>query len=377
MKGSIIKRGTKYAVRFDKGTTKGGKRAQGFKGGFKTKKEAQEYLNKVMYEIKEGKYKESSKIPFSKYIVEWFNTSYKNSVEETTAETRWYTVKNHFIPYFEDITIDKITTKMLDEFYNDKVDEELSAKTVREFHNLLRRAFAQAVKWGDLKHNPALDATPPKVKRKEVNPWTDEQTKQFLEVVTEAGEEMIYETFIFTGMRRGELLGLKWADIDLANAKIRISRSLARTKTRGLYLKDVKTKSSRRQISISTYLVEKLTKYKAKQEKQKELLGEAYNDQNMVFCTFDGSYKDPRNLLREFYRYIKNSGVEKITLHDLRHLHATLLLIYGENPKVVSERLGHADVSTTLDIYSHVNSDLQKRAADRFEKHFFKQSTTL
>jgi integrase len=119
--------------------------------------------------------------------------------------------------------------------------------------------------------------------------------------------------------------------------------------------------------------VEKLIKHKENQEKLKKQLGAAYHDENMVFCTYDGKYKDPRNLLREFDRYIKKAEVPKITLHDLRHLHATLLLIYGENPKVVAERLGNAEVGTTLNIYSHVNEDLQQRAADRFEKGFFKQ----
>jgi integrase len=147
---------------------------------------------------------------------------------------------NHLIPYFGNIAIDKITTKMLDDFYNDKLDEGLALKTVREFHDLLRRAFSQAVKWAYLKHNPALDASPPKVPRKEVNPWTEEQTKQFLNVVNEIGEETIYEAFVFTGLRRGEMLGLKWSDIDLKKAKIRISRSLARTIKRGLYLKRCK-----------------------------------------------------------------------------------------------------------------------------------------
>ncbi|CAM4096921.1 tyrosine-type recombinase/integrase [Mesobacillus thioparans] len=374
MEGSIFKKGTKYAVRFDKGKTKEGRRMQGFKGGFKTKKEAREFLNKVLSELNEGKYVEPSQIPFSEYIIEWFNGSYKNSVEDTTAETRWYTVKNHLIPYFNNTSINSITTKMLDDFYNDKLDEDLQPKTIREFHNLLRRAFTQAVKWGYLKQNPALDATPPKIKRKEVNPWTEEQTNRFLDVVKEVEEEMIYETFIFTGIRRGEMLALKWSDIDFEKAKIRISHSLARTVKKGIFLKDVKTKSSRRQISISSYLVEKLLLYKEKQEKHKEMLGAAYNDLDMVFCAYDGNFKDSRNLLREFHRYIKKSGVPKITLHDLRHLHATLLLIYGENPKIVAERLGHADVTTTLDIYSHVNPDLQQQAADRFERGFFKQA---
>jgi integrase len=373
MRGSISKHGKTYRVIYDVGTKS--KRVQKTKGGFKSKKEAQEFLNKVLIDINEGTYKEPSKEPFSSFIHEWFEKSYKRSVEETTAETRWDSLKIHVIPYFGTIPINQITTRMLDDFYNDKLDEGLSPKTVREFHNLVRKAFSQAVKWSLLKNNPALDATPPKVPKRKFDPWTKEETKKFLNVAKENKNETIFESFVFTGGRRGEMLGLKWPDIDFENGKIRIVRSLARTRKRGLFLKDVKTPSSRRQISISPYLVEKLLNHKAMQETQKKMLGEHYNDQGMVFCTYDGNFKDPRNLLREFNRYIKKAGVPKITLHDLRHLHATLLMINGENPKVVSERLGHSDVGVTLDLYSHVTSDLQEGAANRFEDMFFKDST--
>lgn len=135
MRGSIIKRGKVYRVRYDVGTKS--KCVQKSKGGFKTKKEAQEFLNKVLTEIDEGTYKEPSKEPFSTFIVEWFEKSYKRSVEETTAETRWDALKRHVIPYFNMISINEITTKMLDDFYNDKLDEGLAPKTVREFHNLV------------------------------------------------------------------------------------------------------------------------------------------------------------------------------------------------------------------------------------------------
>lgn len=118
MEGSIFKREQIMQYDLTRGK-KEGRRMQAFKGGFKTKKEAREYLNKVLSELNEGKYVEPSQIPFSEYIIEWFNGSYKISVEDTTAETRWYTVKNHFIPYFENISIDSINTKMLDDFYSD------------------------------------------------------------------------------------------------------------------------------------------------------------------------------------------------------------------------------------------------------------------
>lgn len=235
MRGSISKRGKMYRVIFDVGTKH--KRVQKSKGGFKTIKEAQKFLNKVLSEINEGTYKESSKELFSSFINEWFEKSYKRSVEETTAETRWDSLKNHIIPYFQKTPLNQITTRMLDDFYNDKLDEGLAPKTVREFHNLLRKAFSQAVKWSLLKHNPAIDATPPHVPNRKFELWTKDETKSFINVAGENKSETVFETFIFTGGRRGEILGLKWSDIDFETGKIRIVRSLAKTQKRGLFLK--------------------------------------------------------------------------------------------------------------------------------------------
>ncbi|MFO1441785.1 site-specific integrase [Bacillus sp. Bva_UNVM-123] len=373
MKGSIFKRGKIYAVRYDIGV--GGKREQKYKGGFKTKKDAQEYLNKALCEINDGTYVKQNNVLFSTYIEEWFNNSYKMSVAETTAETRWFYIEKHVIPYFGKTPLQMITTKKLDEFYNQKIELGLSAKTVREFHNLMRRAFGQAIKWSLIKINPALDATPPKIEVKEINLWTIEQTKQFLKLLGSQNIDPIFELIIFTGMRRGEALGLKWEDIDFQKGKIRVVRSLAKTIEKGLFLKDVKTQSSKRQISISAYLLNKLLQHKEEQSNHKKNFKETYNDQGMVFSTFEGGFKDPRNLLRDFNRLINQSGLPKITIHDLRHLHATQLMINGINPKVVQERLGHSRVAVTLDLYSHVNEDLQIEAAIRFENEFFKDSS--
>lgn len=169
---------------------------------------------------------------------------------------------------------------------------------------------------------------------------------------------------IFTGLRRGEALGLKWEDVDFKKGKIRVVRSLAQTKDKGLFLKDVKTQSSKRQVSISPFLIKKLQEHKEKQQKY-------YGELELVFTSLEGTFKDPRNLLRDFNRLTKDAGLPKCTIHDLRHLHATQLMINGINPKVVQERLGHSRVAVTLDLYSHVNEDLQIDAALSFEQNFF------
>lgn len=218
-------------------------RKQKYKGGFKTKKAAQEYLNKVLAELDEGTYVEPNKESFSTYFENLFNMSYRPRVEETTAETRWKYVEKHIMPFLGDTPLNLITTKKLDDFYYVKLKEGLSPKTVCEFHNLLRSAFTQAVKWLLLKINPALDATPPKLLQMEIQLLTKEQTKDFLKVLETEKVNPIFELIIFSGLRRGEVLGLKLDDIDFLKAKIHVKRSLAKIKEKGLFLKEVKTKS--------------------------------------------------------------------------------------------------------------------------------------
>lgn len=334
--------------------------------GFKTKTEAK----KAYLKYKSEPYRETTKVPFRNLITKWYDTVYKGSVAETTAETRRYSIRKHILPYFGAVTTDKITTKMIDEFYHKKLDEGLSPKTIKDLHNILRNVFNQGKKWSLVVENPVLDATPPKIEKKELKLWNKEETTRFLDYITGKENEAFYLLAIFTGMRRGELLGLKWADIDFKSRKIRVQRSLTRVTGKGLVLKGVKSKSSRRTISIPAFVVDSLKQHKEKQDAWiKELRG-AYNDQDMVFASNNGNYKDPDNMLREFKRHIEKAKLPDCRLHDLRHLHSTILLKDGVNPKIVSERLGHSGIDITMDIYSHVTPDMQEEVALRLEDKF-------
>lgn len=334
--------------------------------GFKTKTEAK----KVYLKYKSEPYRETSNELFRNLITKWFDTVYKNSVAETTAETRWYSIRKHILPHFGNVPINKITTKTIDEFYYKKLDEGLSPKTIKDFHNTLRNVFNQGVKWSLVVNNPVLNATPPKIEKKEMKIWNKEETDRFINYILGKENEAFYLLAIYTGMRRGELLGLKWEDIDFENRKIRIQRSLARITGKGLVLGDVKTRNSRRTISIPPFVVASLKRHKEQQEDRKRKLQGIYNDQDMVFTSYNGNFKDPDNILREFKSHIKKAGVPEITLHDLRHLHSTMLLKIGINPKIVSERLGHSSIDVTMDIYSHVTPDMQEDVAIMLEKNY-------
>lgn len=367
------KKGYYFRARFGKDAN--GDPIQIYKSGFKKKGDAEDcyfQLRQEILEQKTGTNDQPSNEPFCDLMDKWFHTIYKGEVAETTAQTRWYAIQKHIVPYFGTMPICEITTLMVDEFYHDKLDEGLAPKTVREFHNLLKKAFAQAIKWSKLKVNPVISATPPKAcQLSEVNPWEEDQAKQFLKAVERAGDDTFYVVALFTGMRRGEILGLKWVDIDFKQGKIHVRRSLARVKGKGLILKEVKTKTSKRQISISPYVVEKLQQHRENQQALIQEMHGEFNEQGMVFCSSTGNFKDPDNLLRKFARYIEQAKVPKCTIHDLRHYHATQLLKNGVHPKVVSERLGHSRIGIIMDLYSHSTPDLQEDAALQMEKKFF------
>ncbi|GER67439.1 site-specific integrase [Weizmannia acidilactici] len=351
-----------------------GKRKQASFGPFRTKTEAKKELLKIKNQVDNGSYFKESTEDFSMFMERWFNTSYKRTVEITTAKSREYVIRNHIMKYFQHKKINEITTFDIDSFYVDKLDSGYSGAYIRQMHNLLNQAFDQAVRWSLIKVNPVKNAKPPKVKSEEKITWTVDEVNRFQNLIKNSSMEIPYLLAIFTGMRRGEVLGLKWDDVDFENKKIRIKRSLCFVSGKGLIFKEPKTKKSKRQISISQHVVNVLKKHKQKQEFQKEKLGIQYQNNNLIVCTDDGKPLDPRNLLRQFYRLIEEANVPRISFHDLRHTHATILMQQGENPKVVSERLGHSRVGITLDLYSHVSDDLQEQAAEKFENALLKQS---
>ena len=261
----------------------------------------------------------------------------------------------------------------MNEFYAAKLEEGKSKKTVKELHHLLSKAFAKAVEQGFLIENPAIKATAPKPTPKAVDPWRYEEVVEFIIGFKDVDNHALYVTALSTGMRRGEILALRWNDIDFEKRTISISRNLAFTKSKGLFVKVPKTKASMRTIDISDSLIEELSLHKERQGKWKKSIGLDYQENNLVFPNIYGNFKDPRNLLREYYRDQKAAQVRTITFHDLRHTHATLLLINGENPKLVQQRLGHEDVEITLRIYSHILPSMQRDAIDKLEQELNKR----
>jgi integrase len=366
MKGYFRKRGSKWCFTVDIGRDEAtGKRKQKSLSGFKTKKEAEQACNELINQLIKGDYIEPTEKTIKDYIVEFMDSHAKQVLRQRSFDNHLVVINKHIIPELGSLKLSKVTPAQIQKFYNKKSEEGLSADYVKYMHSVLRKSFNQAVKWGFINKNVIDLAEPPRLSSKDINTWSLDEATSFLNYTRDKRFHIVYLLAIYTGMRKGEILGLRWKDVDLDKGKVSIRQTLSGT-TKGLIFQEPKTKGSKRLISITSEVVAELKKHKLEQNKNKLKLGPAYEDFDLVACIETGKPLEPRNLTRHFTRMIKEADVPKLRFHDLRHTHATILLQLGEHPKVVSERLGHSKTSVTLDIYSHVVPDMQKDAADKF-----------
>jgi integrase len=260
----------------------------------------------------------------------------------------------------------------LQRLYRECLDTGLSGSTVQKIHHVLYKSLKQAVKWNLIPRNPADAVKAPTASSKEMHPLSASEARRLLNAAREADDrlEALYVLALHTGMRRGELLALRWQDVDLdaRSPIVRVQRTLTRTNNGSrLALGEPKTKRSRRSVRLTQKGVEALKHHRARQEEEKLKLkaGGLYHDQGLVFTTETGSLINPSNLRqRSFIPLLKRPRLSPITFHDLRHTCASLLFQRKVHPKFVQELLGHASVAITLDKYSHMLPDMSGEAAD-------------
>lgn len=261
--------------------------------------------------------------------------------------------------------------------YNEMNKAKYSPKTIRHVHNVLSSAFKQAVKWKMLMQNPCDFCDLPRQVRSEMKCFTPDEAKLFLEA---AKNEKFYALFylaIETGMRPEEYLGLKWLDIDFEQKSLSVQRALVERKGGGFIFDELKTSRSRRSIPLSNSLINVLKIHRRNQIEERMKLGTNYQNHDVVFASEVGTPMMHRNLLRRHFKpLLTKANLPDIRLYDLRHTTATLLLSAGQNPKVVSERLGHASIVLTLDTYSHVLPTMQRDATNEMEAIFLRKTGT-
>jgi len=336
----------------------------------KTRKEVQEKLKVTLREQQQGTLVTTPKQTLAQFLTDWLENSQKQSVRPRTYERYEELVRLHIVPVLGRCELQKLSAQHLQTFYAKKAGEGLSATTINHFHNVLHKALDTAVKWNLVARNVCDLVSPPRRKQYEVQPLTLEQVHKLLAVVEGHYMEALFKVALATGLRRGELMGLKWQDINFDTGVLQVRRILSRVPTKmpgkGYVEAEPKTQKSRRSIVIAPFALEALKLHRERQRGVKLKVGSAWQDHDYVFCTSIGTHLNPtRDMLGQLKSLLKKAGLPDIRFHDLRHSAATLLLSVGVHPKVVQEILGHSQIGITLDVYSHVLPSMQQDAINR------------
>ena len=273
-------------------------------------------------------------------------------------------IRIHIVPVIGNVTLRRLTPQHLNHLYANRLAAGLSAVSVHHMHATIHRALVHAVRWGLVARNVADLVDPPRMQHREMLVLNPDQVRRLLQTAKGGPLEAVVAVAVSTGLRRGELLALRWRDVDLDAGVLRVVGTLQRDYNRKLVISEPKTARSRRQVELSTLAIDALRTHRANQHATRLLLGEEWADHDLVFPNPVGKPQDGSHLLLgQFVPLLERAGLPRIRLHDLRHTAATLLLARGIHPKIVSEMLGHTTVGITLDLYSHVTPTMHKAAA--------------
>jgi len=379
MRGTIKKRGSTYTIIIDIGSENSGKRQQKWYGGYKKKKDAERDLIKLLHQVETNTFINPEKITLGAYLKQWMTDYVESNLAPKTIEGYRVNIERHVIPSIGNITLQKLQPTHIQQFYNSKLLKGrldgkggLSAKSVIYIHRNLREALNHAVKMQLIPRNVADLVEVPRQKVFRASFLNENQIQNLLKAFEATNMYIPVLLAVGLGLRRGEALGLQWKDIGFEDKTIAIMRSLLPSKG-GLIFHEPKTEHSHRVITASEGIINELVKQKEEHEKYKKLLGQAYNDKDLVCCLNDGSPINPASFSHSFSSALETYKLPHIRFHDLRHSNATLMLKHNISAKVASERLGHSNIGITLDLYSHVMKEMQEDAANKLDNALFKR----
>jgi integrase len=370
MKGTITKRpgthGIAYRVRVDlpPDPLTGERRRQ--TGTFRTRKEAESQMAQWIADIERGTAIDVTKLTVGEYLTQWL-ASLGESVRPQTQRRYADLLGQHTIPTLGHVALPKLAAPHVRALYADLLAAGLSNMTVRLVHMVLHRALKQAVHDGLLGRNVTEAVRAPRKTVPEYTAWTAEQAARFLATADQDAERALWRLAILTGLRRGELLGIKWDDLDFTRGTLAVRRSRSRSASGNWETGAPKTTSGRRSVALPRSVVDALRLHRTRQGEYRLRLGSAYRDEGWVFAGALGGPLHVNSLVCRFERLMTRAAVPRLRFHDLRHTAATLMLANGEHPKKVQAQLGHANIAITLDRYSHVTEGMQHEAADRLD----------
>lgn len=371
MKGTVRKprtAGGTWSYRIDTGLDDRGRRRQREVGGFRTKKEAQAALNDALSGSQRGTYVAPSRTTVRQFLDEWHEGA-KTELGVTAWTNYGQIIRRNIQPYLGTKRLTDLSPLDVKRWHGKLLEGgrmdggPLSVASVKLAHRILHRALADAVRWNLIAVNPATGVRAPRGEPTEMTVWTADEAKRFLDAMAEDRLIALWTVALHTGLRRGELAGLRWTDIDLKSATLTVAQQRT-TANHQVVITTPKAKSQR-QLLLAPATVAALRAHLHRQRQERLALGPAWTDSGYVFVDEAGTEYHPHRFTKMFEDAVKRAGVPRIRLHDTRHTMATLALEAGVHPKVVQEQLGHSAIAVTLDTYSHVPQAVRRDSADK------------
>lgn len=385
-RGNIIARGRGYRITVRLGYDEDKKKYIRYREQFNgTSKQAEKRLTAILAEYDKGEFIVPGKCTLKEYLTHWLNSYCKINLDWSTYNTYEIMTRVHINPVLGKMDISKVKRPHIQKLLADKLEAGKSKRTVQYIHTTLSKSLKMAVAEGYISKSPVFSEDAPKPEHHEIKVMTESQIVQFLEDIGKSEYYALFYTALFCGMRRSELLGLRWSDVDLLNMTLSINRSLKVKKGGEIYYRQPKTSKSRRLIALTPTNAIILRDYyhfqdKLKKELYPELIDKSdpdkfvINDSDPVFCRLESCRPFlPNTVTHAWIKLVRKHNLQGVRFHDCRHTMATVMLNKNIHPAIVQQRLGHARISTTLDIYSHVVPGLQEAAAKALDEAIFPQ----
>ena len=375
MRGTVLKRGKSWTYVVDVGMDEAGKRQQKWKGGFRTRREAEEALTSALHKLDTGGDPFPDGLTLRTYAPRWLEHQ-RGRLRPHPYRRYAQILTHHLLPVIGDLQLDRIRPGHIQRVLDEVSAKGLAVRSVVETRAVMSSAMRQATAWGLIMANPVTPVRPPRAERRELAVPTTGDLLVLLDAARGTPWDVPLTLSSTTGARRSEVLALRWADIDLPRARVPITRSLQRVPSGDgsatkLDFLEPKTDRARREIALTASAVERLRRHRQEQATRRLALGPGWTDLDLVCDRGDGKPLDPDAFTRAFKRFAKQVGLDPRTrLHDARHGVATTMLGQGVHPAIASAVLGHASPAFTMSVYQHVLDGMTAQAADALEVAF-------
>ncbi len=361
MRGHIRKKGEhSWQITVDIGAGQDGKRRRHFETVHGGKKDAQRRLHELIVSLEKGVYTPLGRLTLADHLHNWLEGYVKTNCSQRTLDGYQSIIERHLIPGLGHIQLKQLQPPAIQAYYG-KAVEQLSARTVHHQNRVLSQALKYAVRQGYLGRNPCDLVDAPSPRKKLMRTLTPGEVGFLFDTAQDSPYYPVIYTAVSTGLRQAELLGLRWRDVDLDLLSLSVSQVLYK-RGKVCIFKEPKTAHSRRRVAMTPKLALFLRDYLADRERLYHQLGKELALDDLVFASVEGKPLDPGVVSHNFHRIAARAGLKNVRFHDLRHTFASLMLLRGAKPKVISEALGHASVGFTMDVYSHIIEGMQADA---------------